>query len=101
MYHTIPSVVRLIANEVDIPVTLSPFALRNVASDSKEEEGDDCDPHKIDGRNLFIQEERNDLRWDLNLLSDVADRLDSRLKMKKLFLPESFFSRYYNKEREL
>lgn len=61
VYHCIALVKQPISHRVGIPVTLSPLLLKNVTSNSKEKEGDDCTLDKIESLKSFTQEELSDL----------------------------------------
>jgi hypothetical protein len=99
LYPNLPSAVRPVAHNADIPVPSPPTTLEDIKFDSEEESAEvkqvdsDYSDYDTDTQpELFSQEELNDLVRDLGLPKDSAELLGSRLKSKKItFARYKFF----------
>ncbi|GBM67301.1 hypothetical protein AVEN_37081-1 [Araneus ventricosus] len=86
VYPNIPSAMRPVHHGPGIPLPKPPEKLKDISSDSEEEDDGSDDDFNAAGSNdpqLFSQSELNDLVRDLGLPKISAELLGSRLNEKK------------------
>lgn len=107
IYPNLPSAIRPILHNESLPVPSPPTNLESInePNNSEDDENQEQDVYKPEVNDkapiLFNQHELNDLVRDLNLPKIKAELLGSRLKSKNLLLPETQFSWYRHREKEL
>lgn len=105
LYPNIPSAIRPIPHDPDIPVPLPPES-DTLSSGSRSTEIESpmdhiYEPGTTGDDRCFNQSELNDLVRDLNLPKESAELLGSRLKEKKVLAEGTYFSWYWHRQKEL
>lgn len=107
-YPNLPSALRPVPHCEEIPIPTPPETLQEVDTDSDQPDyhshEDVCDEDFTGSSDKPIplsQTDLDDLVRDLNLSKESAELLGSRLKEKNLLAPDTTFSWYRHREKEL